>query len=201
MNKKIVIILILVIIVIIALFFITKKDKIINEVTETTNLTEEIKGFSDVPQNFEIEKAIESDYFVIDGRENSDKIYNKDILDRFIENTSINSTNRKPDKIRIANYNYSGYPTIYEIEYKETGYILTIDASRNNIVPKSITTNNNIPSDIYSITIEEDPGINAAIIKFSVYSKIDNAEDLEQYKDIEITRFLLDDKIVNKNKI
>ncbi len=198
MNKKTLIIFgLLVIILVIAIKgydLIIKKGEDNSELTETVNNIEEIKGFTDIPQNFEIEDAIASGYFVIDGREDSDKIYNKNTLDRFIENTNINSKNRKPDKIRIANYNYDGYPTIYEIEYNEFGYILTIDASRNNIIPKSIITNDNIPGNIYNLIIDEDPGINAAIIKLLPNN---NTENIEQYEEIEITRYLLSDEIVN----
>ena len=197
---------------------VLEKDKTTNKWKQPEKYNEEdeeLIGFTDIPQNFEVEDAIERGYFVIDGRKDKNKIYNKDVLDSFIENTNINSKNRKPDKIRIVNYNYDGYPTIYEVEYKvldkkyinkeqqeanETGYVLTVDASRNNIMPRSIVVNDDIPGEFYGITVDEDVGINAAIIKLSLYAIIDYVEEVEPYKDIEITRYLLDDKVVNTEK-
>ncbi len=194
---------------------VLEKDKTTNKWRQPEKYQEEdeeLIGFTDIPQNFEIEDAIERGYFVIDCRKDENKIYNKNVLDSFIENTNINANVRKPDKIRIVNYNYDGYPTIYEVEYKvldekyineeqkevnKSGYVLTVDASRNNIIPKSIVVNDNIPGEFYGIEIEEDEGINAGIIKLAVHSIIDYIEEIEPYKDIEITRYLLDDKVVN----
>ena len=75
-------------------------------------------GLGDLSQEFPVEEAVELGYFVIDGRYGENKIYNKDVLDKIIENTKIDAENRVEDKIRIANYNIYGYPTIYELEYK-----------------------------------------------------------------------------------
>ena len=207
MKKKIMILIILIIMIAILIFAIKGLKKETNEVSIDNSVVEELSSFTDIPEKFEIEEAIQRRYFVIDGRKNENKIYNKEILDSFIENTNINANNRKPDKIRIANYNYDGYPTIYEIEYKvldktyineeqkevnETGYVVTIDASRNNMLPRPITVNDDIPGRYYSITIEEDTGINAAIIKLSLCAIIDYEEGAKPYEDIEITRYLLD---------
>jgi len=92
-----------------------------------------------LPKEISIEYAIKEGYFVINNVDN--KIYNKDILDRFIKNTEFNAKTRIADKIEIVVYNIDGYPTIYEIEYNKKGYILTTDATRNNIIPREITKN------------------------------------------------------------
>ncbi|HBC84472.1 MAG TPA: hypothetical protein DCZ30_03305, partial [Clostridiales bacterium] len=65
-------------------------------------------------EDYSLEKAIESGYFVI----GHNKIYNKDKLDKFIENTSINSKNRIEDSIKIVQYTTEGDPIITELSYK-----------------------------------------------------------------------------------
>lgn len=74
------------------------------------------RGLEDLPEEISVEQAVEYGYFVIDGENN--KVYNKDVLDRFVENTEMDAINRVADKIRIATYNVDGYPTIYDLEYK-----------------------------------------------------------------------------------
>ena len=74
------------------------------------------RGLEDLPEEISVEQAVEYGYFVIDGENNN--VYNKDVLDRFVENTKMDAINRVADKIRIATYNVDGYPTIYDLEYK-----------------------------------------------------------------------------------
>ncbi len=211
MNKKIIILIISIVIIVIEICVVKVFEKRTTEVSTNNAVAETLTGLKDIPENFAIEDAIEKGYFVIDGRKDENKIYNKNVLDSFISNTSPNAENRKPDKIRIANYNYDGYPTIYEIEYKilektyineeqkevnETGYVLTVDSSRNNLIQGTVTVNDDISGKYYGVTIEEDKGINAAIIKFSLNAMINGTNEAKQYEDIEITRYLLDDEIM-----
>ncbi len=186
---------------------VLKKDEYTNEWSMIEDYNKEPEGFDDIPKELEVEEAVNRGYFVIDGKNGNSTIYNKDILDRFIENTSINSKDRKPDKIRIVTYNYDGYPVIYELEYKtfdekyvneenkevnKTGYILTKDASRNEIEPKSLEINDDIPGNIYGIVVEENREFDVAIIKLALYGQIN--QETEPYKEIEIARYLLTEK-------
>ena len=178
--------------------------------TKSEEVAEELESIS-------IEDSINKGYFVIDTANN--KIYNKDVLDRFIENTSINSKNRIEDKIKIVNYNMDGAPTIYDLEYKtldktyineeqkevhSTGYILTTDTRRttyedlNPSHPHSIVINDDIPGSVYGINLIETPDINnAVIIELSLYAEIQYVSGAKIYEPIEITRYSKDSEIIN----
>lgn len=150
-----------------------------------------------LPKEISIEYAIKEGYFIINNVDN--KIYNKDILDRFIKNTEFNAKARIADKIKIVVYNIDGYPTIYEIEYNEKGYILTTDATRNNLIPREITKNDNIPSNFYGIALIEHSEFNVMSISLALYAQIqyDNT-NIKPYEEIEIARYPLDSEIVNR---
>lgn len=61
-----------------------------------------------------------------------------------------------------------------------------------------IRINDNIPGDIYGINIIEDRDFEINIITLSMYAEIDYVdENVEQYEDIEITRFVPEAEIVN----
>lgn len=219
---------IIVLIVIIAsLITVVGKRYINNEATNTISALEENNKYSqvpvtyingksikDLPEKIVLDEAVKEGYFVYDGTGDENKVYNKNVLDRFIKNTEINATNRVVDKIRIVVYNYDGYPTIYDLEYKifdetymnekqeevhKTGYILTTDTTRNNIILGDIKINDDIPGDIYGITLTEEPGVNAVSISLSLYAIIDYVSpDVKQYQNIEIARYLLDADIINE---
>lgn len=217
MNKTLRIILIILGIIVILgiLFFTINYNRAQNEkeveVLSSEQLNEEIykSALMDLPKQLSIEECVSKGYFVI----TTNKIYNKDILEKFIKNTEFNSKNRIEDKIRIVEYNYDGYPTIYDVEYKifketyineeqktvnKSGYILATDATRNNIMPRDISVNTNIPGELYRLTITEDKGINAAIISLSLYEQMDYSDTNKQsYEDIEIARYLLTDEVIN----
>lgn len=174
-----------------------------NEIMEKDIIFNKKQDLSSLPKNITAKEAEEKGYFVYDGVEN--KVYNKDILDRFIKNTEINAMNRVADEIMIVVYGIEGYSTIYDLEYRTdiNKYILTADTTRNNaiaedgsIIPKEIITDTDIPGDCYGITLTEYPGVNATSISLSVYKDINSDE--KQYKNIEIARYLLDAEIINK---
>lgn len=190
-RMKITIIVIIVVLILIATAIFTviyNKNK---------NNEKQISALGNLPKEISLEYVIKEGYFVINNVDN--KIYNKDILDRFIKNTEFNAKDRVADKIRIAVYNIDGYPTVYELEYNEKGYILTTDATRNNIIPREITTNDNIPSKFYGITLIEHSEFNAMSISLALYAQIqyDNT-NTKPYEEIEIARYPLDSKIVNR---
>ena len=172
--------------------------------------TSYINIISDLP----VEKAVEDGCFVI----TENKIYNKDKLDSFIENTGINSKNRIEDSIRIVVYNHNNEPIIYDLEYRiydekytigneevnKTGYILRTDASRVNswdnsmkyqesIETHQININDDIPGEFYGINLIEDKDRNVAKITLSLYAIIDYvSEETVPYEEIEIASYSLD---------
>lgn len=163
-----------------------------------------------IPRNLTVNEAVKSGYFVYDGVQN--KVYNKDILDRFVKNTEMNATERIADEIIIVIYTIDGKPYIYDLGYKYTekwGYVLAKDPTRIDIFAtdvmmdvneykrlskeySEITVNYNLPSEHYGITVTEDTGISAGIISLTSYS--------EEYEDIEIGRYMLDAEIVENTK-
>lgn len=147
-----------------------------------------------VPKILPVQEAVNLNFFVYDCANN--KIYNKNILDRFVKNTEMNATNRTEDEIMIAIYNMNEEPIIYNVLYNKDGYILVKDSSRVYSFEtqldseySEITVNMDIPKEYYGITVIEDKGIMATIIRLTHYKS--NAEE-SKYKDIEIARYSMD---------
>ncbi len=214
-NKKVIMFIMVIVLILLILYicYITKNGSIL-----CTNQDDKVKKLADVEENYKMVlnsiareltqvEAAEKGYFVYDAVEN--KVYNKDVLDRFVKNTQMNATNRISDEIIIVIYNIEGDPTIYNLGYIESiGYILAEDATRVHIsktelkgeIPKQfyeIVINTNIPSEHYGIAIEENFGFSTGIISLISYS--------EDYKDIEIARYSLKidmvDTKINPNEV
>lgn len=178
-------------------------DLILNYVIEANSMNEEYykSKLEELPKEISIQEVVRRGYFVYDDA--NDKIYNKNVLDRFVKNTEINATNRVEDEIIIVIYTINEEPTIYNILYTEKGYILVKDATRietmeMEIISKEyyeITVNSDIPKEYYGITVKEDEGVNAVSISLTVYK---NDINEKQYEDIEIARYLLNAEIVKE---
>lgn len=152
-------------------------------------------------EDYSLEKAIESGYFVI----GHNKIYNKDKLDKFIENTSMNSKNRIEDSIKIIQYTTEGDPIITELSYKikdetylsngkpanKTTYILKVDNTRDKWSvqeDRKITTNDDIPGNIYGITETKDG--DRVSVDLLLYAEIDYIdENVKRYEAINICSY------------
>lgn len=169
----------------------------------------------DIPEYFEVDEAISQGCFVI----TEDKIYNKRRLDEFIKNTSINAKNRIQDKIRIVVYGgpeNCDQPCIYDLEYRiydekeingvnKSGYILITDPSRVQYLnmmtleevkeSRKIRINENLPGEIYGISIVKDKNFDMNIISLSLYDNVD--ENTEEYEEIEISRYDIKSEIVD----
>ena len=210
-------IIIAIIITIVLTFFI-----ILNHKNISVNMQEDIWKW---PEEIPVENAVEEGCFVIDNV--NQKIYNKNVLNRFVKNTSKNSLNRIPDKIKIVVYNMSNEPAVYDLEYKiyentyineyketvkKSGYILITDNSRINSMESrlsyeeqieyhKIKTNDNIPASIYGINLIENQESRTATIVLSVYTQImANNDETLPYKDIEIANYGLDWEIIDKKQ-
>ena len=146
-----------------------------------------------------MEQAIDDGCVVI----TYNKIYGKDKLDKFIENTGKNSQERKEDKIRIVQFTVEGDLIIKDLEYKKeerldgclemdkTGYILTVDNTRDKFSTdkdRKITVDDDIPAVFYGIIKKEkDDDIH---IVLALYAQIDYVSgDGKIYKEIEVCSY------------
>lgn len=187
---------------------------------EEINVNNEIEKNEKLPETINMQDAINNGYFVIDTK--NEKVYNKNILERFIENTSMNAENRVADKIIIASYNMNNEQTIYDLEYKifedtyineknekvnKTGYILKIDPSRvsfetsmtyqEQLEAHKIKVIDDIPGMFYGITLRDESEFQVSILSLSLYTETGNPSDEKQYKEIEITRFFTGSEVIN----
>lgn len=193
---------------------IIEKDKI-QSVINDINL-------SDIPKDFKIQDAIEQGCFVI----TPDKIYNKNKLDSFINNTKFDAENRIEDKIRIAVYGIidGNGPSIYDLEYKileekyinseqkevnKATYMLTTDNSRIQQleIPSTteelyeyhkIKTNSNIPAEYYGIQLKDESGVGAysLVLSLCVQPLYSNNTITPYKEEIEIARYSATAEIV-----
>lgn len=133
MKKKIILIIIVLIVITLAggvYYKINNQEnsKNLSKENDSQNRNEEIstnnepkvdsygyRALSELPQDYSLEQAIDDGCVVI----TYNKIYGKDKLDKFIENTKINSQERKEDKIRIVQFTVEGDLIIKDLEYKK----------------------------------------------------------------------------------
>lgn len=159
------------------------------------------KNLSELPQDYTLEQAIEDRCVVI----TYNKVWNKDKLDSFIENTGINSKDRKEDKIRIAQTTVEGDLVIKDLEYKikdetyklgnedvnKTTYILTEDNTRDKFsaeADRKITVNEDIPGDVYGIYKKQNDEMIHVVL--GLYAIIDYVnEDVPRYENIEVCAY------------
>lgn len=217
MKKKIILIIIVLIVITLAggvYYKINNQEnsKNLSEKNDSQNRNEEIstnnepkvdsygyRALSELPQDYSLEQAIDDGCVVI----TYNKIYGKDKLDKFIENTKINSQERKEDKIRIVQFTVEGDLIIKDLEYKKeerldgclemdkTGYILTVDNTRDKFSAdedRKIAVDDDIPAVFYGIIKEEkDDDIH---IVLALYAEIDYASDAAKiYKEIEVCTY------------
>ncbi len=196
-NKKIAIVIVLIIIILfsIIMYWIYQNRNQYDAEKELADIKAYYKSNLDsIPRDITPTEAEERGYFVYDSVQG--KIYNKDVLDRFVKNTEMSAENRIADEIIIVIYTIDGEPIIYDLGYKykeNIGYVLAKDATRVDgtnteftYIPKEyyeVVINYDIPSQYYGITVTEDFGISAGIISLTSYS--------EGYEDIEFARYLL----------
>jgi uncharacterized protein YxeA len=217
MKKKIILIIIVLIVITLAggvYYKINNQEnsKNLSKENDSQNRNEEIstnnepkvdsygyRALSELPQDYSLEQAIDDGCVVI----TYNKIYGKDKLDKFIENTKINSQERKEDKIRIVQFTVEGDLIIKDLEYKKeerldgclemdkTGYILTVDNTRDKFSAdedRKIAVDDDIPAVFYGIIKEEkDDDIH---IVLALYAEIDYASDAAKiYKEIEVCTY------------
>ena len=217
MKRKIALLIIVLIVIAIAggvYYKINNQENLknLNKETDSQNSTEEVatnaepkvdsygyRALSELPQDYSLEQAIDDGCVVI----TYNKIYGKDKLDKFIENTKINSQERKEDKIRIVQFTVEGDLIIKDLEYKKeerlddclemdkTGYILTVDNTRDKFSAdkdRKITVDEDIPAGFYGIIKEEKE--DDIHIVLALYAEIDYVSgDGKIYKEIEVCSY------------
>ena len=168
------------------------------------------RNLSELPQDYTLEQAIEDRCVVI----TYNKVWNKDKLDSFIENTGINSKDRKEDKIRIAQITVEGDLVIKDLEYKikdetyklgnedvnKTTYILTEDNTRDKFsaeADRKITVNEDIPGDVYGIVeVQREDMIAVVLGLYAIIDYIDsNAKIYEEVEVCEYRKSIEDSKV------
>lgn len=202
-NEKIMIgILVLVLIIMIGILVFTRTEIWQKAGDITTQKAEKNQNIiNDTNEDYSLEKAIENGYFVI----GHNKIYNKYKLDKFIENTSINSKNRIEDSIKIVQYTTEGDPIITELSYKikdetyldggkpvnRTTYILKVDNTRDKWSvqeDRKVTINDDIPGNFYGITESKDGDmINIDLALYAEIEYID--ENVKRYETINVCSY------------
>lgn len=221
LTNKQKIIAITILVVLFCIGFLLGIFKRIETKNKEINLNNEIEENAEFPDTIEMKDAINNGWFVIDTK--NTKIYNKDILDRFIENTNMNAKNRVADKITIVVYSMSDEPIIYDLEYKifeetytnekqekvnKTGYVLKIDPSRilsyetamtyqEQIEAHKIKIIDDIPGMFYGITLRDEPEFNVSVLSLSLYAEINYTSNTKPYEEIEIARFAMDSEVIN----
>lgn len=170
--------------------------------SNTTNVELE-----NLPKEYSLEQAIKDECFII----TNSKIYNKNKLDEFIQNTGVNSQNRKEDKIRIVEYTREGDPIITELSFKikdetyilsgkpvnKTTYILKRDNTRDRFAGKQkITVDEDIPGEIYTISLQE--GCEETKISLELTALIQYVdENAKVYNSIDICSYLPNVEVAN----
>ena len=218
MKKKILLISITLIIILIAGGMLVvlrhqEENKELNEINNLVNTESKTfsnsddetdsygyKNLSELPQDYTLKQAIQDGCVII----TYDKIFNKYKLDNFIENTGINSKNRKEDKIRIVQYTVAGDAIIKDLEYKikdetyelgneyvhKTTYVLTTDNTRDKFAEadRKITVDDDIPGDVYGILkVQQDDKI---AVMLGIYAQIDYIDlNVKRYEEIEVCEY------------
>lgn len=180
MNKKILTIIILIFVIALGILYIIDNNNMKNnkhvifstwgkkyvppdkkDPSNTTNIELE-----NLPKEYSLEQAVKDECFII----TNSKIYNKNRLEEFIQNTGGNTENRKEDTIRIIEYTREGDPIITEVSFKikdetytlsgkpvnKTTYIVKTDNTRDRFAEEpKITVDEDIPGEIYTISLQE----------------------------------------------
>lgn len=224
MNKKIVTIIIAIIMILLIglgtlyaidmnniknnkpVIFSTWGKKYAPTIEKTSSNTTNVE-LENLPKEYSLEQAIKDECFII----TNSKIYNKNKLDKFIQNTGVNSQNRKEDTVRIVEYTREGDPIITELSFKikdetyilsgkpvnKTTYILKRDNTRDRFAEEQkITVDEDIPGEIYTINLQE---VSEKIkLSLELTAQIQYAdENAKVYNSIDICSYLPNTEVAN----
>ena len=116
-------------------------------------------------------------------------VFNKSMLDSFIDNTNVNNKDRKSDFIRFVQYTIEGDAIITDLEYKaDVGYILTTDNTRDAFgADTRVIKNSDIPSEFYTIDLVENEDFFDIVLQLT--GEIDYESNKKEYKPITVASY------------
>ena len=122
-------------------------------------------------------------------------VFNKSMLDSFIDNTNVNNKDRKSDFIRFVQYTIEGDAIITDLEYKaDVGYILTTDNTRDAFgADTRVIKNSDIPSEFYTIDLVENEDFFDIVLQLT--GEIDYESNKKEYKPITVASYSKDSEI------
>ena len=152
------------------------------------NNIDEKKQLEEIPQDYPINQAIKDGCVVI----SNNAIFNKNMLDSFIDNTTVDNKDRKSDFIRFVQYTIEGDAIITDLEYKaEVCYILTTDNTRDVFgADTKVITNSDIPAEFYTIDLVEDKDFFDIVLLLT--GEIDYESNKKEYKPISVISYSKD---------
>ena len=171
----------------------TKITKIVLESIENIieNNIDERKQLEEIPQDYPMNQAIKDGCVVM----SNNAVFNKSMLDSFIDNTNVNNKDRKSDFIRFVQYTIEGDAIITDLEYKAgLGYILTTDNTRDAFgADTKVIINNDIPSEFYTIDLVENKDL--IEIALLLTGEIDYESNKKEYEPITVASYSKDSEI------
>ena len=171
----------------------TKITKIVLESIENIieNNIDEKKQLEEIPQDYPMNQAIKDGCVVM----SNNAVFNKGMLDSFIDNTNVNNKDRKSDFIRFVQYTIEGDAIITDLEYKaDVGYILTTDNTRDAFgADTRVIKNSDIPSEFYTIDLVENEDFFDIVLQLT--GEIDYESNKKEYKPITVASYSKDSEI------
>ena len=152
------------------------------------NNIDEKKLLNEIPQEYQMEQAIKDGCVVM----SNNAVFNKSMLDSFIDNTNVNNKDRKSDFIRFVQYTIEGDAIITDLEYKaDVGYILTTDNTRDAFgADTRVIKNSDIPSEFYTIDLVENEDFFDIVLQLT--GEIDYESNKKEYKPITVASYSKD---------
>ena len=171
----------------------TKITKIVLESIENIieNNIDEKKQLEEIPQDYPMNQAIKDGCVVM----SNNAVFNKGMLDSFIDNTNVNNKDRKSDFIRFVQYTIEGDAIITDLEYKAgLGYILTTDNTRDAFgADTKVINNNDIPLKFYTIDLVQNKDFIDIVLLLT--GEIDYESNKKEYETITVASYSKDSEI------
>ena len=168
----------------------TKITKIVLESIENIieNNIDEKKQLEEIPQDYPMNQAIKDGCVVI----SNNTVFNRSMLDSFIDNTNVINKDRKSDFIRFVQYTIEGDAIITDLEYKAgLGYILTTDNTRDAFgADTKVINNNDIPLKFYTIDLVQNKDFIDIVLLLT--GKIDYESNKKEYEPITVVSYSKD---------
>ena len=168
----------------------TKITKIVLESIENIieNNIDEKKQLEEIPQDYPMNQAIKDGCVVM----SNNAVFNKSMLDSFIDNTNVNNKDRKSDFIRFVQYTIEGDAIITDLEYKAgLGYILTTDNTRDAFgADTKVINNNDIPLKFYTIDLVQNKDFIDIVLLLT--GEIDYESNKKEYEPITVVSYSKD---------